>query len=79
MKKTLITIGGLGAEKHDRTEGLFEVRYSETKVFSRLSEAFNFYHKLNYPASLYDRTDSPVCLEMKVYSEFGLPSDTLKN
>ncbi len=52
MKKTLITISGLGPEKHDRTKGVFEVRSAETKLFSHLSEAFNFYNKLNYPASL---------------------------
>jgi hypothetical protein len=76
MKNQLITVGGKGAEKHDNTTGTFEVRYTETKVFTNVIEAFTFYNKLVYPASLYDTTNIPVCLELKVFSEFdALPGD----
>ena len=78
MKNELITVGGLGVEKHDRTTGTFEVRYYEKKVFNNVMEAFAFYNKLAYPASLYDTTGIPVCLELKVFSEFETPPDTKK-
>jgi hypothetical protein len=60
MKMQLTTIGGLGAEKHDRTKGTFEVRYYDTKTFDNLWDAFIFYHNLQYPACLYDITSYPV-------------------
>jgi hypothetical protein len=67
----LQTIGGLGAEKHERTCGRFEVRSYETWHFDTLMDAFQYYNKLHYPASLYDTTEAPhVCLEIKVFSEF---------
>ena len=74
MKNQLITIDGLGAERHERSVGVFEVRCKETRIFDNLKDAFNFYAKLNYPASLYDTTSLPVCLEWKVFQEFEIPS-----
>ena len=74
MNNQLITIHGVGAENHDRSTGKFEVRYLEIKVFTQLKDAFNFYNKLKYPASLYDTTSLPVCLEWKIYKEFEVLS-----
>ena len=73
MKKTrLLTIGGKGAENHERLDGKFEVRSYELWQFKSLIEAFQCYTRLNYPASLYDITEVPhVCLEIKVFKEFN--------
>ncbi|GAC1426920.1 MAG: hypothetical protein NVSMB67_30190 [Flavisolibacter sp.] len=70
MIMQLKTIGGLGVENHIRTEGCFEVRYYDSKHFTSLYEAYEFYKSLDYPASLYDTTINRICLEMKVFREF---------
>ena len=45
--------------------------YNYLKPFDpQLKDAFYFYNKLKYPASLYDTTSLPVCLEWKIYKEF---------
>ncbi len=73
MNNKLVTIGGIGIENHIRSIGKFEVRYSETKTFTELRQAFNYYNQLDYPASLFDVTTAPLCIEMKTFSEFELP------
>ena len=69
MNKKLVDYGGQGF-RFSKENGKFEVKATSTiKIFTKLSEARNYYDSLNEEKAIWDITGMPELLDCQVFEK----------